>query len=239
MAERLEVVEPAPEPMRVLLIDNDEDIRELVAAVLNDEGYEVTSMATAEHEAVAAEVGRIEPDCILLDGANGVGFGGSWEAAAYLARRSRPVPTVMFTAHTSAVEEARGHATERAMAADFAAFVQKPFAIDTLLEAVETGTGRSQRFDHSLDGERQRTVELVARLRAAGADDIRTGERREWATFVPPGEERIHQIYWWQRKGIYIVGRYDEDARLELIGRYFERDDAINAAMGGPIRESA
>jgi hypothetical protein len=48
---------------------------------------------------------------------------------------------------------------------------------------------------------------------------------------MPPDAGRIHQLYWWQRKGVYMVGRYDDEARLELIGQYFERDTAIAAAM--------
>ena len=219
------------EALRVLVVDNDADISELVTAVLSDEGYAVTTLHDTDHPSVAAAVGRLEPDCILLDSAEGPAFGGSWDAAAYLSRRERAVPTVMFTAHVQAVAEARDHTSERAVEADFAAIVSKPFVLDDLLDAVERAAGRSERFDRSEAADRARTSELVERLRDAGATDIRTSERREWATFVSPHDDRIYQIYWWQRKGVYMVGRYDDDARLELVGQFFERSAAIGAAL--------
>jgi CheY-like chemotaxis protein len=219
------------DPIRVLLVDNDADITELVSAILSDEGYQVTAQHDADHAAIAAAVGQLEPDCILLDGAEGPAFGNSWSEAAYLSNRVRSVPSVMFTAHAYAVAEARERATERARAADFAAIVPKPFTLDELLEAVATASGQSERFDRSESANRRRTEALVAELEAAGATDIRTSERREWETFVSPHDDRIYQVYWWQTKGLYIVGRYDADARLEIVGQHFERSAAIAAAM--------
>ena len=73
---------------------------------------------------------------------------------------------------------------------------------------------------------------IVAQLRAARATDIHTSNRREWATFTSPADGRVYQLYWWQRLGRYVLGRYDEDARLELIGHYFERPQALAAALG-------
>jgi CheY-like chemotaxis protein len=219
------------EALRVLVVDNDADISELVTAVLSDEGYAVTALHETDHQSVAAAVGRLEPDCILLDSAEGPAFGGSWDAAAYLSRRERSVPTVMFTAHIQAVAEARDRSSNRAVEADFAGIVSKPFVLDELLETVERAAGRSERFDRSEDADRARTSALVQQLRDAGATDIRTSERREWATFVSPHDDRIYQIYWWQRKGVYMIGRYDDDARLEMVGHFFERSAAIAAAL--------
>lgn len=231
MTERQDRAATSDHPLLVLLVDADQDIRDLVQAVLTDEGYEVTAISDTTHDAIAAAVGQVEPDCILLDGAEGTEFGESWAQAAYLATRSRVVPTVMFTAHAKAVAEAREGTSERSVAAGFAAIVPKPFLLDQLLEAVETATGRSKRFDRSDAGEEQRTEVLRRELSGAGATDIRTSSRREWATFVSPSDERIYQLYWWQLKGVYMVGRYDEDARLEMIGQYYERRTAIDAAL--------
>ena len=229
-AELQNTPETDAEPLRVLLVDNDEDVAGLVSAILTDEGYAVTALNDTSHASVAAAVGRVEPDCILLDSAEGPAFGGSWGEAAYLSRRDRAVPAVMFTAHASAVSEARDRATERAREADFAAIVPKPFTLDELLDAVGTAAGRSERFNHSDEADRQRTAALVEELRNTGAADIRTSERREWATFTLPDDEHLYQVYWWQAKGLYMIGRYDEDARLEMIGQFFERSAAIDAA---------
>ena len=86
-------------------------------------------------------------------------------------------------------------------------------------------------FDRSEAGEEHRTEVLRQELTDAGATDIRTSTRREWATFVSPVDNRIYQLYWWQRLGVYMVGRYDESARLELIGQHYERRAAIDAAL--------
>lgn len=232
MTEAGAAADTQTEPMRVLVVDNDENIAELVAAILDDEGYAVTTLTQTDHDAIAEAVGRLEPDCILLDGAgSGPEFGGSWAEAAYYSNRARPVPTIMFTAHADAVHEARELGSKRAQAADFAAVVAKPFGLDELLAAVEKATGQSDRFDRSEGGERARTAELVTELEATGATDIRASNRREWATFVSPEDQRIYQLYWWQSLGRYVLGRYDDDARLELVGRYFERRAAIEAAL--------
>jgi CheY-like chemotaxis protein len=231
MAERDHAPATVRDPFRVLVADNDLDVSELVEAILTDEGYEVTVLQETDHASIAAAVGQIEPDCILLDGAEGPQFGGSWSEAAYLATRARAVPTVMFTAHADAVHEARTHTSDRASAARFAAIVAKPFGLDTLLDAVATATGQSARFDRSAGGERRRTAELRSELRAAGATDIRTSDRREWATFVSPSDRRIYQLYWWQRLGRYVVGRYDDTARLEMVGQFLERRAAVEAAL--------
>lgn len=219
------------EPRRVLLVDNDQDVTELVTAILEDEGYAVTALGHNDHDAIASAVGQLEPDCILLDSADSPDFGSSWDRAAYLSSRARPIPAVMFTAHGHSVREARDGASERARAAGFAAIVPKPFALDDLLAAVAAAAGRAAHFERSDAADRSRTQALVDALREAGATDIRTSERREWATFVSPNDDRIYQLYWWQRLGVYIVGRYDDDARLERVGQFYERGSAIEAAF--------
>lgn len=230
-SERQEPPNTSDDPLRVLLVDNDEDITELVTAILNDEGYAVTAMDRTDHDSIAAVVGQLEPDCILLDSAEAPEFGGSWTQAAYLSARPRAVPVVMFTAHSESVREARTGTSDRARAAGFASIVAKPFALDDLLDAVASAAGRSTRFDRSEAADRDRTRALVEELNSAGATDIRTSERREWATFVSPRDDLIYQLYWWQRLGVYILGRYDDDARLERVGRFFERSSAIDAAI--------
>lgn len=225
---------PVADPLRVLLVDNDADVTGLVNAILADEGYDVTTLNDTDHASVAAAVGRVEPDCILLDSAEGPAFGGSWGEAAYLSHRDRAVPAVMFTAHSDAVAEARDGATDRAREANFAAIVPKPFTLDQLLDAVGTAAGRSRRFNHTEAADRRRTEQLAAQLEVAGAKDIRTSDRREWATFTSPHDGRLYQLYWWQSKGLYMIGRYDEDAHLETIGEYFERSAAIAAAVHPP-----
>ncbi|HET8776533.1 MAG TPA: response regulator [Candidatus Limnocylindria bacterium] len=223
------------EQLRVVVADNDAGVCELVQAILTDEGYDVVALAQTDHDSIAEAVGQIEPDCILLDGAQGSAFGDSWGVAAYLASRERPVPAIMFTAHTNAVREAQEMTSPRASAAKFAAVIGKPFDIDGLLEAVAEATGRSVRWDSSEAADDRRTAQLANELRAAGAIDVRTSKRREWATFKSPTDHYIYQLYWWQKLGRYIVGRYDDKAHLDIVGQFFERRDAITSSLDSSL----
>lgn len=224
----------ADAPYRVLLIDDDADVASVVVAILTDDGYAVSVLVDTSRDSILAAVGKQEPDCVLLDGSSQTEYGSSWADAAYLAARERSIPTIMFSAHAADVREAQEAETERARAADFAAVLAKPFSLDELLEAVATACDRSEPFNQSADADRQRTLALAQRLRKLGATDIRTSDRREWATFRPSGADAIRQLYWWQAMGVYLVGSYDPGGgTLRPIGQFFELDAAIAAAVPG------
>lgn len=216
---------------RVLLVDRDADLAEVVAAVLRDEGYRVSTLANVEHSAIAGAVNRDEPDCILLDAETPSDYGQSWREAAYLAARQRSIPTVMFATQPHDLREARQGESDRARAAQLTAIVAKPFELDELLAAVAGACGTSVPFDRSVAADRKRSQLLAARLREAGATDIRTSDRREWATFRAARDGQIYQIYWWERSGVYVVGHYDERAHLDHVGQFFELESAIAGAL--------
>jgi CheY-like chemotaxis protein len=91
---------------RILVIDDDRDLGEVVTAVLGDEGYQVTVLEHISDESVRAAIGSLEPDCILLDGVEAAEYAEAWATAAEVRHRERPIPTVMFTAHRFDAEEA-------------------------------------------------------------------------------------------------------------------------------------
>ena len=107
----------------------------------------------------------------------------SWDLAAGIRNRSRPVPVVMFTAHAQDVAEAEEATSDRATQAGFAAILAKPFTLDDLVETVARAVGRSEPFDRSRGAEESRTRELVRALKARGATDVRPSKMREWALF--------------------------------------------------------
>jgi CheY-like chemotaxis protein len=111
----------------VLVVDDDRDVAELTEALLTDDGYTVSSLYATEAVLVLEAVGRLEPDCVLLDSTGATrDFGTSWDLAEHLARRERPVPVVMLTAHSAAVQEAQAHESPRSQAAALAGIVSKP-----------------------------------------------------------------------------------------------------------------
>lgn len=218
-------------PHRVLVVDDDGDVADVVSAILSDDGYAVTTLVDVSHDSLFATVGKLEPDCLLLDGSSRVEYGSSWADAAHLAARQRSVPTIMFSAHSIDVREARDAESERARAADFAFVLGKPFHIDELLAAVASACDRSKPFNHSAKGDRRRTAALARRLAELGATDVRTSDQREWATFRPKDVDAVRQLYWWQGKGAYLVGSYDQEGSLTRIGQFFDLEDAIAAAV--------
>jgi CheY-like chemotaxis protein len=117
----------------------------------------------------------------------------------------------MFTAHSMDATEALEATTRRAAEAGFFDVLRKPFHLDELVATVERAVAVAVPFNHSERAEHARTEELVARLTAAGASDVRPSARREWANFRNAAGDEM-QLYWWQAAGAYLVARYSAAA---------------------------
>jgi CheY-like chemotaxis protein len=111
---------------RLLIIDDDATIREMLELMLGSEGYTVVS---APHGAAAlALLDEIKPHIILLDMKMPVMDG--WEfLEQYRRRPGRQAPVVVLTAAQD----------DKRLAADLGAdaYLAKPFAIDDLLRLLE------------------------------------------------------------------------------------------------------
>jgi CheY-like chemotaxis protein len=160
---------------RILLVDDDRDIGELVTAVLGDEGYEVTTLDPISDETVRAAIGSLEPDCILLDGVEAVAYAEAWATAANVRHRPRPIPTVMFTAHRFDAEEAVEGRSPRSVDAGFTAVLRKPFHIDDLVSTVQRAVAAGVPFNHS---ERARVGQLSECRRRGDAAVLVASRRR-------------------------------------------------------------
>ncbi len=112
-------------PARVLIVEDDDGIRDLVDLVLSSAGYEIL---TASDGAAALQViGTVRPDLVLLDMRMPVMDG--WTFARELrARHGHRIPVVVVTA----AEDVRLRARE----VDADAWLGKPFDVDTLLATV-------------------------------------------------------------------------------------------------------
>jgi DNA-binding response OmpR family regulator len=126
--------------MHVLVIDDDEWIRELVGMTLTEEGY---GAYTAPDGAAAlalleelARDGRRAPDLILLDMRMPAMDGWAF-AKAYRDRRLSPAPIVVITAATDAAQCAADIGADGALA--------KPFLIEELLAVVHAFTHAPRR----------------------------------------------------------------------------------------------
>jgi two-component system chemotaxis response regulator CheY len=109
----------------ILVVDDDELIRDTVASTLADEGYPV---ATAPDGAAALdEVERQPPTAILLDMKMPIMDGWAF-ACAY---RQQPEPHAPIVVMTAAAD-----APKRAADVGAAAYLSKPFDLDDVLKLV-------------------------------------------------------------------------------------------------------
>jgi CheY-like chemotaxis protein len=112
---------------RILVIDDDESIRQIVRLCLSDEGYEVFEASNGQ--AALEAVDEFQPSLILLDLRMPVMDG--WEfARRYRASPGPHAPLVAFVAALNAEEECAD--------LDMAGILSKPFDLDDLLQAVRT-----------------------------------------------------------------------------------------------------
>ncbi len=145
---------------RVLIVDDEPDIRELIADILGDEGHVVSAAADATE---AREQRRLQPpDLILLDvwmpGTDGISLLREWRDAGAL-----ECPVVMISGHGSvetAVEATRLGAYD---------FIEKPVSMAKLLVTVGNAleAGRLKRENAGLKQRVPAVMEPIGRSLAA------------------------------------------------------------------------
>ncbi len=118
--------------MRILVCDDNADIRELLTSVLEGEGHEV--LCTGDGREVLAEVGRFAPDLILLD-IRMPDFDGL-EVLKALRLLGRPLPPVVAVSAKTLDEDRRA-----AVEAGASAYLLKPFSMGDLLAVIGRVTG--------------------------------------------------------------------------------------------------
>ncbi len=114
--------------VRILLVEDNEDNRDLTTRMLSFYGFQVVTAATAEEGLVLAR--EVQPHLVLMDislpGMDGV------EATRRLRQdpRTAHIPVVALTAHAMKGDR------ERFLEAGCNDYLSKPFAPDQLLEVV-------------------------------------------------------------------------------------------------------
>ena len=161
----------------ILIVDDERDIRELVAGVLEDEGY--STRVAADSDAALAALAERRPSLVLLD----VWLQGSrldgLELLDVLKERDPTLPVLVFSGHGNI--DTAVHAIRRG-AVDF---IEKPFEAEqlTLLVARATETERLRRENATLkqrvgtDDELNGTSNAINAVRATLKRVAPTGSR--------------------------------------------------------------
>ncbi len=112
----------------ILLVEDDTDIREEMAALLQAEGYQVAQARNGK-EALDQLKTMPAPCIILLDLMMPVMNGWDFRAQQLADPALKKIPTVIVSGAAQAPQEARSLGA--------AAFLQKPFDVEPLLDVIE------------------------------------------------------------------------------------------------------
>ncbi len=116
------------QPMKILVIDDDRPVREVVGLALEDAGYDITTAESGEKGLKLAK--DIEFDLVLSDikmpGMNGV------EVAKSLIASNYDGGIILMTAYPGEYSE------DSVLSVGINAYLKKPFKIDELLRVTES-----------------------------------------------------------------------------------------------------
>jgi DNA-binding response OmpR family regulator len=115
---------------KILIVDDEDDIRHFLELVLRQSGYDVYTAAGGEE--CMAQAPQLRPDLILLDIMMPVIDG--WEVLRQLKGRAdtAPLPVAILSARTEAQDRARG------ISGGAVDYIGKPFSLHELLKRIET-----------------------------------------------------------------------------------------------------
>ena len=186
----------------ILVVDDEADIRELVAGVLEDEGYQPRTAANSDQ--VLAALAERRPSLVLLD----VWLQGSrldgLQLLSELKRRDPTLPVIVFSGHGT-IDTAV--AAVRAGAVDF---IEKPFESSRLLHLVAraTETERLKRENATLraqvgqEDELTGTSTIINQVRATLKRVAGTGSRVLIAGPAGAGKEvAARLLHAWSQRG--------------------------------------
>ncbi len=122
-----------PKTIRILAVDDDEEILRLIRRILQIEGFQVQTLESGE--AVVQELGKQPFDLVLLDlmlpHLDGI-------SVCRLIRNFTTIPIIMLTAKTSDQDQVEG------LAAGADDYITKPFSTQALIARVKAVLRRSQ-----------------------------------------------------------------------------------------------
>jgi DNA-binding response OmpR family regulator len=114
-------------PSKILIVDDQQDILELMKDILEPEGYQVITLMQVED--IFVEIENNQPDIILLDFLLSGINGGEFCAQIKKNPKTQHIPVIFLSAH-SRVIESLGHY-------GYDDFIAKPFDIKDVLATIK------------------------------------------------------------------------------------------------------
>jgi two-component system phosphate regulon response regulator PhoB len=171
---------------RVLVVEDETAIAELIAINLRHAGYEVTLAATADQ--AQAAVDAVLPDLALLDwmlpGQSGLALAKQWRGAL----RTRELPIIMLTARADEADKVSG------LDAGADDYLTKPFSTSELLARIRAVLRRKapEALDAAVEVGGLRLDPATRRV-ARGDDEVKLGPTEfRLLHFLMTHPERVH-----------------------------------------------
>jgi two-component system phosphate regulon response regulator PhoB len=172
---------------RVLVVEDEAAIAELIAINLRHAGYEITLAATAE-QALAA-VDAVLPDLVLLDwmlpGQSGLSLARQWRGAS----RTRELPIIMLTARAEEPDKVAG------LDAGADDYLTKPFSTGELLARIRAVLRRRapEALDSAVEIGALRLDPATRRVTAVAGAEVKLGPTEfRLLHFFMTHPERVH-----------------------------------------------
>jgi two-component system phosphate regulon response regulator PhoB len=171
---------------RVLVVEDESAIAELISINLRHAGYEVTLAATAEQ--AQAAVDAVLPDLVLLDwmlpGLSGISLARQWRGGA----RTKELPIIMLTARAEEGDKITG------LDAGADDYLSKPFATGELLARIRAVLRRRapEALDSAVEVGELRLDPATRRV-GRGGEEVRVGPTEfRLLHFFMTHPERVH-----------------------------------------------
>ncbi|MFZ5522211.1 MAG: phosphate regulon transcriptional regulator PhoB [Pseudomonadota bacterium] len=171
---------------RVLVVEDEAAIAELISLNLRHAGYEVTLAATADQ--AQFEVTRVLPDLVILDwmlpGQSGLSLAKRWRSE----QRTRELPIIMLTARADETDKVAG------LDAGADDYLAKPFSTNELMARIRAVLRRKapEALDSAVEVGRLRLDPATRRV-SVGEQDIKVGPTEfRLLHFLMTHPERVH-----------------------------------------------
>ena len=131
-SERFDMYTQTRTQATILVVDDEDEVRQMVTDILEDEGYPVVTARNGQEALNYLQTAAELPSLILLDLMMPVMDGPAFRKEQQRDARLKNIPVVVFSA---------GRNRQQASALDAAAFIDKPFDYDLLCNTIAVHAG--------------------------------------------------------------------------------------------------